>query len=84
MLEFSGVMKWLAVPENGSTAMLSCKIEYSIQRTSAYLSGRSAFFTDDALAPFRLITSSRALWSSSITCHRPCQVRLHIYSWSQR
>jgi hypothetical protein len=26
---------------------LSCKIEYFIQTTSAYLSGRSAFFTDD-------------------------------------
>src|SRR6185295_16511721 len=28
---------------------LSCKIEYFIQTTSAYLSGRSAFFTDDFL-----------------------------------
>jgi len=26
---------------------LSCKIEYFIETTSAYLSGRSAFFTDD-------------------------------------
>ncbi|MHC2277576.1 hypothetical protein ACVME8_004187 [Bradyrhizobium diazoefficiens] len=28
---------------------LSCKIEYFIETTSAYLSGRSAFFTDDSL-----------------------------------
>jgi len=28
---------------------LSCKIEYFIETTSAYLSGRSAFFTDDFL-----------------------------------
>jgi hypothetical protein len=27
---------------------LSCKIEYFIETTSAYLSGRSAFFTDDS------------------------------------
>jgi len=26
---------------------LSCKIEYFIETTSAYLSGRSEFFTDD-------------------------------------
>jgi hypothetical protein len=26
---------------------LSCKIEYFVETTSAYLSGRSAFFTDD-------------------------------------
>ena len=26
---------------------LSCKIEYFMETTSAYLSGRSAFFTDD-------------------------------------
>jgi hypothetical protein len=29
---------------------LSCKIEYFIETTSAYLSGRSAFFTDDFVA----------------------------------
>jgi hypothetical protein len=29
---------------------LSCKIEYFIQTTSAYLPGRSAFFTDDSNA----------------------------------
>jgi hypothetical protein len=28
---------------------LSCKIEYFIETTSAYLSGRSAFFTDDSV-----------------------------------
>jgi len=28
---------------------LSCKIEYFIETTSAYLSSRSAFFTDDSL-----------------------------------
>jgi hypothetical protein len=31
---------------------LSCKIEYFIETTSAYLSGRSAFFTDDWVARF--------------------------------
>jgi len=29
---------------------LSCKIEYFIETTSAYRSGRSAFFTDDLLS----------------------------------
>ncbi|MEY9882574.1 hypothetical protein [Bradyrhizobium sp. USDA 329] len=29
---------------------LSCKIEYFIETTSAYLSGRSAFFTNDGVA----------------------------------
>jgi len=32
---------------------LSCKIEYFIETTFAYLSGRSAFFTDDLLSLFR-------------------------------
>jgi hypothetical protein len=34
---------------------LSCKIEYFIETTSAYLSGRSAFFTDD----YRLLRFAR-------------------------
>jgi hypothetical protein len=33
---------------------LSCKIEYFIETTSAYLSGRSAFFTDDSVFATRL------------------------------
>jgi hypothetical protein len=47
---------------------LSCKIEYFIETTSAYLSGRSAFFTDDERAsiaflepaPVSTVTTIRA------------------------
>jgi hypothetical protein len=38
---------------------LSCKIEYFIETTSAYLSGRSAFFTDDFVASWRPINFNR-------------------------
>ncbi|WP_210215179.1 hypothetical protein, partial [Bradyrhizobium elkanii] len=48
---------------------LSCKIEYFIETTSAYLSGRSAFFTDDCGYCIRLDlrappSASCSIWSS--------------------
>jgi hypothetical protein len=49
---------------------LSCKIEYFIETTSAYLSGRSAFFTDDCV-PSRGMRSKQPVkvtqWQSKQT-----------------
>jgi hypothetical protein len=39
---------------------LSCKIEYFIQTNYAYLSGRSAFFTNDGLA--EAYSADSGLW----------------------
>jgi hypothetical protein len=44
---------------------LSCKIEYFIETTSAYLSGRSAFFTDDKGSGEKKNRASRCLSASA-------------------
>jgi hypothetical protein len=61
---------------------LSCKIEYFIETTSAYLSSRSAFFTDDSLGrcwhSTRLLRRERPSEAASSRSragvdHRACQ-----------
>jgi len=42
-----------------SNTRLSCKIEYFIETTSAYLSGRSAFFTDDTVGSWIALLRSQ-------------------------
>jgi hypothetical protein len=52
---------------------LSCKIEYFIETTSAYLSGRSAFFTDDDLFDRRTVRPNPSLFFwllvTSVACN---------------